>query len=166
MADAIAIPISLIFRKSYVSGEIPQVWKRANVSPLFKSGSRINSENYRPVSLTCVLCKVLESLIKDVMLKHLLDNKLISDAQHGFLPSKSCTTNLLETIDVITLALSEGFPVDAIYTDFSKAFDKIPHRKLMFKISKYGFCMKLIIRNFEHSASGFCSWSDPLSFIL
>ena len=81
VADAIAVPISLIFKKSYGSGEIPQVWKRANVSPLFKSGSRINTENYRPVSLTCVLCKVLESIIKDAMLKHLLDNELISGAQ-------------------------------------------------------------------------------------
>ncbi|CAF0839356.1 unnamed protein product [Brachionus calyciflorus] len=144
VADAIAVPITLIFQKSYGSGEIPQVWKRANVSPLFKSGSRINVENYRPVSLTCVLCKVLASIIKDSMLKHLLDNELISDAQHGFLLSKSCTTNLLETIDVITFALAEGFPVDAIYTDFSKAFDKIPHRRLMYKISKFGFGVKLI----------------------
>jgi hypothetical protein len=149
-AEAFSIPLEIIFRKSFEAGELPTVWKQANVSPVHKSGSRVEAKNYRPVSLTCVLCKVMESLIKDIMLQHLIKNKLICEAQHGFLPFKSCVTNLLESLDIITKALAEGFPVDVIYTDFAKAFDKVCHRKLLYKLKFYGFGESLIkwIRGF------------------
>ena len=129
-AEALSIPITIIYTKSFQTGLIPKIWKQANITPLHKSGCKLMLNNYRPVSLTCILCKVFESIFKDVMLKHLLENKLISNAQHGFMPSRSCSTNLLETIDLITSALASGFPVDIIYTDFSKAFDKISHTKI------------------------------------
>ena len=90
------------------------------------------------------MCKVLESIIKESMLEHLLKNGLISRAQHGFLPNKSCSTNLLETLDSISEAVAQGFPVDIIYTDFAKAFDKVSHRKLLYKLKYYGFGDDLI----------------------
>ena len=73
------------------------------------------------------------------MLKFLLENDLISKSQHGFLPNKSCLTNLMETLDFITEALSNGYPIDIIYTDFAKAFDKVSHKKLLYKLKFYGF---------------------------
>ena len=78
------------------------------------------------------------------MIEHLIKNKLIVEAQHGFLPQRSCSTNLLESLDVNTQALSEGYPVDVVYTDFAKAFDKVSHPKLIFKLKFYGFSERLI----------------------
>ncbi|CAF0861072.1 unnamed protein product, partial [Brachionus calyciflorus] len=143
-AKAISIPIFIIFTNSFRSGIVPNIWKQANITPLHKTGSKVKVDNYRPVSLTCILCKVFEGMIKDVMLKHLLDNNLLSKAQHGFLPSRSCVTNLLETIDLITFALASGYPVDIIYTDFSKSFDKISHKKLLTRLKQYGFDENII----------------------
>ena len=143
-ADAFSVPLAIIFRMSYEKSRLPVVWKHANVTPLHKSGSRIEAKNYRPVSLTSVVCKVFERILKEVMLKHLLENNLISCSQHGFLPKKSCTTNLLETMDKISYGLSGGYPVDIVYTDFAKAFDKISHLKLLYKLKFYGFGAKLI----------------------
>ena len=83
--------------------------------------------------------QIFESIIKDIMLKHLIDNDLISKSQHGFLPNKSFSTNLLETIDFITEAISLGFSVDIVYTDFAKVFDKVSHQKLLHKLKSFGF---------------------------
>ncbi|CAF1065570.1 unnamed protein product [Brachionus calyciflorus] len=138
-AESLSLAFSIIFKKSYESGEAPVLWKHANVTPIHKGGSKLSKKNYRPVSLTCLVCKIFESLLKDIMLHHLLTNNLISKSQHGFLPKKSCLTNLLETLDFITQALSNGFLIDIIYTDFAKAFDKVSHKKLIFHLKMFGF---------------------------
>ena len=78
--------------KSYESSELPEDWKQANVCPIFKKGSKTNPANYRSISLTSVTCKIMERLIRDIMMKHLLDNNLISEHQHGFVKFKSCIT--------------------------------------------------------------------------
>lgn len=72
-AKAFAVPLNIMYQKSFEIGELPTIWKQANVTPLHKGGNKLDPANYRPVSLTCVLCKVMESLVKDSMLKHLLD---------------------------------------------------------------------------------------------
>ena len=90
--------------------------------------------NYRPISLTSVISKKLERIIRDELLDHLVENNLISKAQHGFVPAKSCLSNLLETLDFITSSLVEGHCVDEIILDFAKAFDLVPHRRLVQKI--------------------------------
>ena len=100
--------------------------------------------NYRPISITCVACKVQESIIHDSMLLHLVGNNLIASAQHGFLPGKSCTTNLLEAYDVMSKALELNLPVDVIVTDFWKAFDSAAHRRLLLKLGAYGIRGKLL----------------------
>ena len=143
-AKAFAVPLNIIYQKSFEIGELPTIWKQANVTPLHKGGNKLDPANYRPVSLTCVLCKVMESLVKDSMLKHLLDNNLISEAQHGFMPFRSCSTNLLEYLDIISDALSKGYPVDVVYTDFAKAFDKVSHSKLVYKLKFYGFNERMV----------------------
>jgi hypothetical protein len=94
------------------------------VSPIFKKGTKGNPGNYRPVSLTSVPCKILESIIKDHLMDHLLTNNLIRDSQHGFMPGKSCASNLVEFMDKVTKSVDEGTAVDIFYLDFAKAFDK------------------------------------------
>ena len=86
----------LIFRESMKTREVPSDWKKANVTPIFKKGAKAEPGNYRPVSLTSVCCKLMETLIRDQLMDHLLKNDLINQSQHGFMPGKSCCTNLLE----------------------------------------------------------------------
>jgi len=93
-AATIAEPLSRIFQHSYNTGSLPEEWQIAHVVPIFKKGDRTNRENYRPVSLTCVSCKVMESIIKDVLVKHLEANKFLCKEQHGFRKGRSCLTNL------------------------------------------------------------------------
>ena len=106
--------------------------------PLFKKGSRDNPGNYRPVSLTSVVGKVLERVIRDRIYDHLERNNVIKDSQHGFVKGRSCLTNLIEFFDKVTKQVDEGKAVDVVYMDFSKAFDKVPHGRLLQKIRRYG----------------------------
>lgn len=137
-AETICTPLALIFRKSLKEGCLPQSWKDANITPIHKKGKKDAVENYRPISLTSVIGKVMESLVRDAILKQLISNDLLCEAQHGFLPGRSCITQLLEVMELWTSSLDEGYEVDAIYLDFSKAFDSVPHERLMNKLRSYG----------------------------
>ena len=95
IVEQISIPLATVFNLSLEEGIVPLEWKEANIIPLFKKGSRNKSENYRPVSLTSVICKLLERLIKDHLVDFLVKNKLINPSQHGFLKARSCLTNML-----------------------------------------------------------------------
>ena len=101
-----------------------------------KKGSRNKSENYRPVSLTSVICKLLERLIKDHLVDFLVKNKLINPSQHGFSKARSCLTNMF--LEDVTKWVDEGSPVDIIYLVFKKAFDKVPHQRLLLKLKAHG----------------------------
>ena len=113
------------------------------VVPIPKQGNRQEPGNYRPISLTAVPCKVLESLIRDQVMSHLEENQLLTRYQHGFRPKRSCSTQLMEVIDEWTSYIEEGDPVDAIYLDFKKAFDSVPHRRLLHKLETYGVAGKV-----------------------
>ena len=91
-AEVICVPLSIIFKKSLEEGKLPSVWKQGNITPLHKKGDKKRSENYRPISLTPVVGKVLESIIRDVLVDHMMQNKLFCDEQHGFVPGRSCMT--------------------------------------------------------------------------
>nr|XP_047127816.1 uncharacterized protein LOC124808654 [Hydra vulgaris] len=101
-SSSISNPLYLIFKKSMETGTLPDMWKKANVMPLFKKVSKLKTSNYIPVSLTSIPCKVLERIIADCIMQHLIKNNLLSKKQHGFMKSKSCTTNLLEYLDILT----------------------------------------------------------------
>jgi hypothetical protein len=143
-AGALANPLSIIFKRSHAEGVVPKLFKIAHVTPIFKKGCKTSATNYRPVSLTSVPCKVMERIQHHAILRHLIANSLISSDQHGFLPKRSCTTNLLEAYDLMSAALDKGLPVDVIYTDFRKAFDTVPHRRLIHKLSAHGISGKLL----------------------
>jgi hypothetical protein len=131
-------PLALLFNKSVSTGEVPLGWKTAKVCPIFKKGTKGDPGNYRPVSLTSVICRLLESIIKDKVTEHLMENGLIRDTQHGFMPGKSCATNLVEFMDTVTKAADEGKAVDIFYLDFAKAFDKVPRQRLLNKMRAKG----------------------------
>ena len=133
-AKFFAVPLSLIFQSSMDVGVVPVDWKCANVTPIFKKGDRSHSGNYRPVSLTSVVCKIMESIIRDALVQFLEDHSLIKSTQHGFMKNRSCLTNILEFLEDITRSVDAGNPVDVVFLDFQKAFDKVPHKRLLFKL--------------------------------
>ena len=138
LVDEVAAPLSCIFTKSMAQGTVPEDWKTAHVTPIFKKGQKSSTTNYRPVSLTSVPGKVMEKVIKETLMSHLKRNNLVKKSQHGFMPNKSCTTNLLAFLEAVTKAVDEGKDVDVIYLDFAKAFDLVPRQRLLVKLKAHG----------------------------
>ena len=138
LVDVVASPLATIMRKTLEDGSMPADWRMANVCPIFKKGAKNSPGNYRPVSLTSVCCKMLESIIKDDMVRHLEKHKLIRPTQHGFMKGRSCTSNLLTFLEKITAAVDDGDAVDIIFLDFAKAFDKVPTERLLKKVWAHG----------------------------
>ena len=121
------------------TSSIPAIWKTAITTPIFKSGSQNEANNYRPISLTCIASKIMETIIKDTMLDHLNKSRFIFRQQHGFLARHSTNTQLLESCNDWAVHLSNRKQVDIMYFDFAKAFDSVVHNKLLFKLNAYGF---------------------------
>ena len=96
------------------------------------------SSNYRPICLTSVPGKIMERIIRDALVNHITTNSLFCDERHGFIKEKSCVTQLLEFMEDITSAIDQGYELDVIYLDFCKAFDKVPHKRLLVKSERYG----------------------------
>ena len=137
-ANQLAHPLRQLFHESLSTGILPNCWKEATVTPIYKSGDHLAPISYRPISLTSIPCKIMERLLKRDIMAHLLDNNLISSAQHGFLPRRSCVTNMLIFMDSLTQAHDDGLITDSIFFDFAKAFDKVPHRPLLRKLAAHG----------------------------
>lgn len=130
--------MQLIFQKSLETGEVPSDWKKASVCPLFKIGDKSNPANYRPISLTCILCKVLEHIVASNLVKHCTKYDILYDFQHGFREGRSCETQLVQLIHDIAHNMDQGHQTDLILLDFSKAFDKVNHPKLLHKLHQHG----------------------------
>ena len=143
-ADQLAPALKIIFEKSLDEGVLPHQWKEAHVVALFKKGAKRDANNYRPVSLTAICGKLLEKIVRDNIVKSLESQGLIHKDQHGFRGGCSCCTQLLEVMEVWTRWFDLGLPWDTIYTDFSKAFDSVPHQRLLNKIHAYGIRGKLL----------------------
>ena len=146
LADIIDQPLTIIFNKSFESGILPDIWKTGQITALFKKGDKKLASNYRPVSLTSVLCKTMEKLIRKKIVDHVKNNNLFSDKQSGFISGRSTVLQLLCALEDWTKCLDEGGELDVIFMDFMKAFDKVPHRRLIHKMKKYGLSDKI------------CSW--------
>jgi len=146
-ALAIFEPVNHLFQLSLDQGYLPQEWKLHLVTPVFKSGDRSLVNNYRPISLLCIISKVLERLIFDHIIDY-LSSKVLNTHQFGFLRGKSTIQQLLLFLGDITNAINEHLQVDAIYLAFRKAFDSVPHDKLLLKLQAIGIsgCLWLWFR--------------------
>ena len=125
-------------------GRIPDDWRLANVTPIFKKGKKGDPGNYRPVNLTNVIGKVMERVVKGNLTNFIERNNLISNSQHGFRAGRSPQTNLIEFMNVTTKWLDDEERFDVIYLDFSKAFDKVCHSRLMVKLEEVGVTGKVL----------------------
>lgn len=135
-APALVSPLTRIFNKSLSSGIFPDLWKKAKVIPIYKSDEKDNVKNYRPISILSTFAKVFESLVCPYIQTHF--KLYLSDSQHGFVGSRSTCTNLATFTEMLSDAIDRGKQIDVIYTDFSKAFDRVPHHILLSKLSAYG----------------------------
>jgi hypothetical protein len=144
VAGSIAFPLSFIYSKSFELSALPDIWKSAVVTPVFKKGSPSDACNYRPISITCIICKVMESIVKDNLIAYLLENNLITKQQHGFLAKHSTCSQLLECINDWSIELNIRNSVDVAYIDFKKAFDSVVHSKLCCKLKSHGASGKLL----------------------
>ena len=125
-------------QKSLTEEQLPQSWKDAHISPVFKKGSKSQRSNYRPINLTSVVCKQMEAIIRDHITTHINTNGLLSNCKHGFVSGRSCSTQLISCLDKWTQELDQSHNVDTVYLDFSKAFDSVPHKILLVKMEDYG----------------------------
>ena len=168
-ASSLSKPLSILFQNSYSSGKIPDEWKSALVVPVHKKGPKANVENYRPISLTCIVMKVMEKIVRDELM--LRCGHLIDPRQHGFLKDKSCTTQLVDFCDSLALSLNCNIRSDVIYFDFAKAFDSVNHDLILKKLQSFfgidGSLLRFIseyLRNRKQSVviSGFVSSELPV----
>ena len=138
LAEHIAEPMTMLLNKLIKGCQLPSDGKVAYISPLFKKGSRNLPANYRTISLTCILCKIMKTFIRTKVMHHLQVDNLLSDKQFGFIRGRSTTLQLLNYFDKCADIIASGGVVNTIYLDFAKAFDAVPHRKLMGKLKFYG----------------------------
>ena len=131
-SNILAFPLSIIYKLVYNTGSLPLQWKLSNIVPIFKKGDKKIVSKYRPVSLLCIASKIMERIIHEEMLPKVVF--LIDEQQHGFLPNRSCATNLTILIDDVTKSLHKNIGTDVIYFDFAKAFDSVSHDIILQKL--------------------------------
>jgi hypothetical protein len=144
IAPSIAAPLASMFELFFQHSFLPKIWRESIVKPIFKNKDSSSVTNYRPISLTCTCCKVMESVIHVQLMSYLCEHNLISKAQHGFLSKRSTGTNLLSCFQDWQLSVKDNKLVDAIYLDFRKAFDSLVHSKILVKLSSYGIGFELL----------------------
>jgi len=135
-AEELSVPLHLLWRTSLETGIIPSELKKATITPIYKGGPRNAPKNYRPVALTSHIVKVFEKVLVKNLTKHLENQNLMNDNQHGFRANRSCLSQLLSHYECVLNALESNENVDVIYLDFAKAFDKVDHGILMHKLKK------------------------------
>ena len=126
--------IKVIFEQCLKTGKLPTDWCKANVTPIYKKGDKSLASNYSPISLTCILCKVLEHILASKIVRHLDGQGLMYDLQHGFREKRSCETQLIMLVEDLARKAGLRKHTDLILLDFSKAFDKVNHSKLILKL--------------------------------
>ena len=137
-ALALFEPLSRLFNLSLKTGVLPKDWTRAHVTPVFKKGSKHIPSNYRPISLTCLVVKVMERCVHKNITAFLNDYDKLKTTQHGFRLNHSCQTKFLETLYQWAGSVDNRKSTDAIFLDFSKAFDSVPHQRLLMKLNHIG----------------------------
>ena len=143
-AEELAPGLAHLFQISVDNGKIPLDWKSALVTRVFKKGNHSIPANYRPISLMSIVCKILEHIIHTSVISHFERNNILTDCQHGFPKRRSCETQLILTINDLARGLNDKQQIDAILLDFSKAFDRVPHQRLLLKLKHYGVRVNIL----------------------
>jgi hypothetical protein len=138
VANEIAPVMQCLFQQSYDQGVLPDDWKNALVTALHKKGSKSDPGNYRPISLTCITCKIMEHVVLSHVAKHMSRNNILLDSQHGFREKLSTVTQLIVSTHDWASTLNQKGQSDVVLLDFSKAFDLVPHHRLAVKLHHYG----------------------------
>jgi hypothetical protein len=146
IAPLIAKPLFIMYQQSVFNGLFPDKWKTARITPIYKGkGQHKNPDSYRPVSLCDLLGKCLERIVNNQMTKHIEDNHMLCDVQHGFREGKSTITNLLITDKLIAEWTNKGIPFDIISFDMSKAFNRVPHEMIVHLLRHLGFAESIVM---------------------
>ena len=142
--EELCYPLSLLFTFCFDNGILPAAWLVSYITPIFKKGNPALANNYRPIALTAIMCKLMETIMKDQIVCFLLDKGIISKSQHAFMRNHSTTTNLLASLHDLSVGLNSHLYTDIVYIDFSKAFDSIVSSKLLLKLEFYGITGALL----------------------
>eukprot|EP00745_Piridium_sociabile_P010489 TRINITY_DN17347_c0_g1_i7.p1 TRINITY_DN17347_c0_g1~~TRINITY_DN17347_c0_g1_i7.p1 ORF type:complete len:298 (+),score=68.70 TRINITY_DN17347_c0_g1_i7:312-1205(+) len=142
VAAEITPALTVLFQAPMNTGVVPADWRTALVTPVFKKGERYKAENYRPISLTSVVCKILEHIVVKNIISHAEENKILYPQQHGFRRGHSCESQLLGFVDEASETMESGCQEDVIVLDFAKAFDKVSHALLVHKLRHYRIAPK------------------------
>jgi len=142
---SISLPLSIIYNNIISSGIFPSLWKSANVTPTHKKDSKQSVKNYRPISLLPIFSKIFEKILFAKMYNYFIENDLITKNQSGFRPNDSVTNQLISLVESIHSSLDINLDVRSVFLDMSKAFDKVWHEGLLFKLKQNGINGKLII---------------------
>ena len=172
--ESLALPLKMIFEAALNDGVFPDDWKKGNIVPVHKKDLKTMLINYRPISLLPIFAKIFEKIIFTSMFEYFIENELFTVCQSGFLPGDSCTSQLLSIIHEIQKSFDESPPIDvrSIFLDISKAFDKVWHKRLIYKLKSYGISGNLLklIENYLTDRkqrvvlnSQTCSWERVLS---
>ena len=148
-------PLVHLFNLSFMRAEVPNLWRTALITPIPKTRPFTSPHNFRPISITSIFARTFEKILKARIVKHLSEHAIISPFQHGFQKSRSTVTALLQSLNDWTSIVDGGAGVDVIYLDFCKAFDKVPHSKLLNKLEIVGLHPRIIawICAFLHNRS-------------
>ena len=162
-SDTLAIPLTLLFNYSLKYSHFPTFWKKSYIVPLHKSGSLTNVSNYRGIAKLSAIPKLFEKLITDVI-SHKVQ-PILSPYQHGFRSGLSTITNLIQFSSTVIKGFIQRNQTDTIYTDFSKAFDRVNHELLIYKLNQIGFSINLVkwISSYLRNRSQVVLFDDCLS---
>ena len=145
LAQILAGQLSRLFNRSLKKAYLPEDWKRETVTPIYRDGDKQEADDYRPLSMISVVLKVMEKVIREEIAENLTRNGMLAASQHVFRRRRSCSTNLLCSLDEITRCLNKGQEVEFYYLDFQKVFDSVNHRLLIPKSNAYRISQRVLI---------------------
>ena len=144
LAKPLSFPLSDLFNASLIKGKVPALWKQANVTPIHKKNDPSEITNYRPISLLSTVGKVLEKIVHKYVFNFLMDHEVLTTLQSGFISGDSTVNQLVDIYNSFCKALDEGKEVRAIFCDISKAFDRVWHKGLLYKLQTVGITGHLL----------------------
>ena len=144
LSFCLSYPLSMTFSASFSIAILPDDWLTANVTPIFKNEDPSSVSNYCPISLTCIPCKILETIVCNYIIDSLLEQNVITSRQHDFMRGHSTYSQLLECVNIWASTFERNVPVHVLYIDFKKAFDSASHKKVISNRNAYGLSLNIV----------------------